>query len=389
LATLGQGSAELDRLVLVLSDLEMGAGGLADDCPHAGAIAERLVDYARSEPDRDLTFVLNGDVFDLLKTPVADHYPRHVTVEIALAKLERVAAAHPDFFERLGQALRTGRAERRAVLLPGNHDLEVLFPEVQARIRTLVGTDEAQLSFPGLGCSIGEAWIEHGSQGDILFRVDPERPFLEYEGHRILNLPWASVGLLEAVVGVHKSLWALDRVKPRQALFRLMPEVESLLMRLSRRYWARDFWRGFFLERDPLKVVSWTIVKEVLHRFRSRDADVSFGDYYRDAMRADLRHRVYVVGHQHRERRITDGEKLLLQTGCLRNEYLLEPDTGALRPAPKSYAELQMRGDRVLDARLIPFVSPPAPDGYVPEDLRALLPEVRKRLAELDRPFLP
>ena len=38
--------SDVDRLLLVFSDVEMGAGGVLDDFPHSDWLAELLADYA-------------------------------------------------------------------------------------------------------------------------------------------------------------------------------------------------------------------------------------------------------------------------------------------------------------------------------------------------------
>src|SRR5690606_19850451 len=101
-----------------------------------------------AEPFADLpvTVVFNGDTFDLLKTSYRGQYPTRITADVAVGKLTRIAAAHPGFFERLRRFLRHPGAPRRACFITGNHDLELLFPEVQALLRSLCGEG---VFFPG------------------------------------------------------------------------------------------------------------------------------------------------------------------------------------------------------------------------------------------------
>src|SRR5689334_16167221 len=81
-----------DRLLVTLSDIEMGSGGPWDDFPHDDHLAELILSYAGSEHrDHAVDLVFNGDTFDLLKTSVDGAYPHHITPAVALAKLDRVA----------------------------------------------------------------------------------------------------------------------------------------------------------------------------------------------------------------------------------------------------------------------------------------------------------
>ena len=104
-----------DRLVVSLSDLEIGPGGRFDDVPDASFVASVIRSYAEA-PFRSIAvdLVFNGDTFDLLKTPVDGGYPVHITSEIGVHKLERVLDAHPEFVEAV-QAFLRAAAPRRVV----------------------------------------------------------------------------------------------------------------------------------------------------------------------------------------------------------------------------------------------------------------------------------
>jgi hypothetical protein len=132
------------------------------------------------------------------------------------------------------------------------------------------------------------------------------------------------------------------------------------------------------VERDPLKRVSWEMIKEVALRLLAADADVSCGRFYVDALRSDARHRIYVVAHEHQARSLRIGEKTLLQTACLRNEYTLDPRTLEQQPCDKSIAEIRLVDDRAVDARLVQVATPLER----PVDLRMLRPVLKRLLEE-------
>ncbi|MCK6544740.1 hypothetical protein L6R52_02650 [Myxococcota bacterium] len=370
-----------DSLVVVASDIEMGAGGPTDDCPHADWLGERLFEYSRGKyRNIPVELVFDGDTFDFLKTSVQGRYPHHVTEELALTKLGRIVAAHPGFFGAIRAFLASAPDRRHVHFVVGNHDQELLFPRVQGELRRLVGE---QASFPGFRYERGELAVEHGSQGDVVFRVDPSEPFVEHEGRRILNLPWGAVGLLEIAMGYHATLHHLDRLRPRHRIFEALPEAKTLLLEASREYWLGRFWRGLVVDRDPLKRVSWPMLRDVVHRFWTHDTELKYSGYHHDALAADPRHRVLVVGHRHEADVHRFDGKLLLQTGCLRNEYHLALGDDRETPVPKSWAELRMHGERVVDARLVDVETPPAPKGHVPGSILELRPVVLRHLEEL------
>ncbi|RAQ95248.1 metallophosphoesterase [Thermogemmatispora tikiterensis] len=86
--------------------------------------------------DETVELVINGDCFDFLAAAPLRH-DRTRTVAQALEKLEQIIAAHGAFFEALAQFLR--QPQRRVTFVPGNHDIELLFPAVQQRLRQAVG----------------------------------------------------------------------------------------------------------------------------------------------------------------------------------------------------------------------------------------------------------
>lgn len=366
-----------DRWLVVASDIEMGPGGPADDCPRSEEIVEVLASRMPAEGAVDLVF--NGDTLDFLKTPYRGRHPRHITEAIALDKLERILAAHERFFD--GVAALLAREARTAHFVVGNHDLELWFPAVQDRLRARLGGD---VRFPGMTLSIGDVRIEHGSQHDPLFVFDASQPFIDHLGERILNLPWGAVGLLDAVLPWHAELYALDRIRPKQALFEVLPEAETFAITAARRYWLVDFWRDLLIHHDPLKRISGEMVREILRRFLKRDTEVSFGDAYLEELRTDPHHRVYVLGHEHREREVRFDDRTLLVTGCLRDEYVLDARTLRMEPKDRSIAEVRLEGGRAVEARLVRLPVSAGALASVPDDPRRLAPALLRSLRALN-----
>lgn len=371
------GRPDADRVVVVVSDVEMGSGGPTDDFPHTSFLADVIRSYATT--DRRVDLVFNGDTFDFLKTPLDGKYPIHIDAGAALRKLHGIARAHGVFFDALGDFLNSGHRERKVWFVTGNHDVELLFPEVQTERARLIGVPN-KVEFPGFELELGEVHIEHGSQADPLFRVDPARPFIEHQGRRILNLPWAAVALLESMLPLHPDLCFLERVKPRNELFALIPEARELLLKKARRYYGFEFWRDYLHGADPLKRLSWPMIKEVIYRFTSEDSEVSTGEYYHRALRSSDHQRLYVVGHRHEAEWCTYDDRKLLQTGCLRSEYILRDGGARCVPLPKIYAEVFMRDDTVIRSHLVELAPPPDPPGYVPQSIFDLRPIVSKLL---------
>jgi UDP-2,3-diacylglucosamine pyrophosphatase LpxH len=365
-----------------MSDIEMGAGGITDDFPQPEFLAQVIHRYSRYPHDLRISLIFNGDTFDHLKVSIDGHYPHAIDEDIALNKTTRILKTHHVVFEALAHFLAQAPNTRAVYFIPGNHDLELLFPAVQQAIAGAIG-DVGAVIFPGLSLQIGEVLIEHGNQEDKLFRIDPEQPFIDHDGREILNLPWGSVALLESILPYHPQLYHYDRIKPRREVLEHLPQMKKFLNTVAWRYWMRDYLRGYFRKTDPLKRFTWSIFKEVFLRMLLQDTDVSIREPYRKKLQQTQDYRVVVIGHEHEPYWWNHGDRKLLQTGCFRNEFILVPHPDGeprQRLLPKALAEIWMRDDHALCSQLIELESPPPPAGFVPESIFSIIPIIEQLL---------
>ena len=377
---------EADRLLVVMSDIEMGAGGRLDDFPHSDWLGDVLLAYGQERfDDLEVDLVFNGDTFDLLKTPWRGTHPHHITQEIAAGKLGLIVQAHPGFFDALGEFLAPGPDRRRAWFVVGNHDVDLFFAAAREGIRERIGAPRESVRFPGPEVDIGDVHIEHGSQADGMFVVDPLAPFVMHEGERILDLPWGTIGLLEMAMRLQPLLYHHDRLRPREVLFDLLPEVKELLRTVAFRYWTRDYWRNWLRHRDPVKKISWTLFKEIAYRLGTRDFELSISQPYRDRL-VQGDHRVIVIGHEHSPGLWSWGDRRLLRTGCLRNEFMLDELGAVQRPITKTWAEVYLQDGRTVRSHLVDADGPAPPPGWMPPSIFEVLPRVRELLAASDGP---
>ncbi|MEQ1501522.1 MAG: hypothetical protein ABMB14_04785 [Myxococcota bacterium] len=371
-----------DRLVVVLSDVEMGAGGVLDDFPHSPFLAELIGSYGE-KPYHGLPvdLVFNGDTFDLLKTRVDGVYPRHVTEAVALAKLDAVLAAHPAFLEGVRAFLSGGEEPRRVHFVIGNHDAELAFPAVQRRLSEAIG--RPGVWFPGFGVDIGDLRIEHGSQGDPMFQVDEHHPLTSWKGETLLDLPWGSVGVIDVMLPLQQQLYALDRVKPRPRVFELLPEVKDFLAAAFWRYWTREYLVDLWNRSDPTRKASWSMLKEVLYRFTTFDPDTAASAHYQKLVGEQDRYRVVVIGHHHAPGWWSWADRKVLQAGCLRDEYVIDRAGTVIGQLPKVYVEVFLARGRVVRSHLVEVDGPPPIPGHVPASILELRDKILPLLGDL------
>lgn len=365
-----------ERLVIIASDIEMGGGGPLDEFPQSAW----LVEWLHERPDAErVDLVLNGDIFDFLRTPVDGAWPRHIDAATALRKWDLMTKAHAEFLDGLTAWLASG-AHRHVWFMVGNHDLELQFAPVRAAIaERLVSLD--QVHFPGESVRWGELEILHGHTFDPMFTVDGP-PLLLHEGRDILNLPWGSVSLLDVVMPMLPALGPLDRLKPRERVFELLPEMKRLAQEVFWRYWTRDFWRDL-LDGDPVKRLSGAMVRDVVYRMGTADPEIAADRGLLEALAREDAPRVAVVGHWHRPAWHSRGEQRQIMLGCFRNEFELEPDGTIGRQLGNVHAEIRMRGDQVLTMNLVETMSPPPFDGYMPDHIDAFRPLIQQHLDSL------
>ena len=376
-------ASTIARRIVVFSDSELGVGGQIDDFPFDTWFGELIRDARKRTPSGvELVLVFNGDTFDFLKAPLRDGgLPRFVTADHALEKLEQMAEVHHDFFDSLGAVLRDKSARTRALFTVGNHDYDLVFPRVQTRLRELLGFPST-LSFVGEGIELGDAWIEHGSQEDTMFRFDFDRPTIEWEGTEVLNLPWGAVGTIDVALPVQHLFAHHDRMRPRGLVFELMPELRELLVGKAYRYWSREYLRRWVSRKDPLAQISWRMFREIAWRLGTANASLSVQERYRTRLR-EGGHRVMVIGHEHEASWYTWSDRKLLTTGCLRAEYGLSQDGGHETLLPAVFAELDQDADgRTIHSHLVEVPTPePWPD-WKPDSVYDVLPTVQAMLAE-------
>lgn len=158
-----------DHDVVLVSDLHMGAGN--DDPFVADEAFVALLGHLEArhaQATRPLRIVLLGDFLDFTVVEVAGRR-LDPSVAGALARLERIAAAHESVFAALARVAAAGVPLH---VVPGNHDLELLSSDVLAHLVALVS--------PGGGTVVLHPWMvhvegvlyaEHGHQHHDINRV--------------------------------------------------------------------------------------------------------------------------------------------------------------------------------------------------------------------------
>lgn len=151
--------------------------------------------------------ILNGDIFDfdsvmsLPKEPIykvnwletrRGLFPKQAK---SLFKIQVIMEEHRRFMDALAEFIRVGN---KVVIIPGNHDVELHFKEVQKKIRTFLNLNEeeqSRLVFTSwFYISNQDTLIEHGHQQDpYCVCENPLNPFLIDYNELSVRLPFGNV----------------------------------------------------------------------------------------------------------------------------------------------------------------------------------------------------
>jgi UDP-2,3-diacylglucosamine pyrophosphatase LpxH len=174
-------------------------------------IDESLVQFLAHIKDlakgKKVELILNGDIFDfdsVMSLPEKAIYkvswletrrglfPKQ---EKSLFKVKVILEEHKKFFDALGEFIREGN---ELVIIPGNHDVELHFPDVQSEILKALNLPEdhlARIRFTDwFYISNNDTLIEHGHQQDPYCMCEnPLNPFLLDYNELAIRLPFGNV----------------------------------------------------------------------------------------------------------------------------------------------------------------------------------------------------
>jgi hypothetical protein len=220
-------TADFERL-LVVGDAHLTAGPAAEDVQPASRALARFLEAVPRDSRATTRLLVLGDLLDFVRVdgPAGG-------VSAGLSKLDRIVDTNADVFAALGRSAAAGMA---IDVVPGNHDVELTAPELQARFREhatrLSGVADAGAAIrfhPWIVYLPGVLYAEHGQQyhdlNAFLTILSPPRGDDRFElplGSRIeLALADVSRSIDPRATGVPslRRLIAALRAHPRRALF--------------------------------------------------------------------------------------------------------------------------------------------------------------------------
>lgn len=346
----------LQKEIIVLGDVEMGAGNLTDDFISDNALSKLILKLSKRPHPVD--FVFNGDTFDFLKCPFLEKegklvYPRHITKEISLKKLELIHQAHKRVFLAWKKFLCS--PDKQIFFIVGNHDFDLVSTAVKEKLKKIIG-HSSRVHFLGRKYESNRVYAEHGQQHDFLNRLNLRRFFLRYKGEIILNIPFVSLGLISQMMKVKEEHPFLERIYPRSLLFQIHPQTVKKLTLHSAAYLLKSTlyypWRYFF---DP----TYTFPTGLFHEFYRRvkavhwDVDEVLHSFKKEWSGGLKKNKIYVLGHVHKKLVEDKDGVIIIHPGSWRDEYELDEKTRKLTALPKRYVQVLVHADGSLEPQLI------------------------------------
>ena len=352
----------MPKLTLLFSDIEIGAGNETDDFIDDELLSETIRSHFEESKKYPADLILNGDIIDFMKCPYHGKYPRHITEKVSIGKLESIHKAHPLFFQVLTDWLYESKSNR-VIFVFGNHDFDLIFPGVQEKIKDIVAgnskTYRERILFPGFEFTDNLVHVEHGSQLDRFFRVDPEK-FVEFQPNKFveepfLMLPWGYNALYDNFIHIKEDYPILERLIPRLATLEALPwNLKKKLYVDSMLYMMKGFFYTQFKHwDDKLYRFHPRVFYAYLLTFLKQEFELKITTNARRKLKQN-KFKVLSIGHNHSGAlRETQQGNWILNTGNWRDEYKFLPLKRVFEAKSKSYGYVLHTPGQIIEITLI------------------------------------
>jgi predicted phosphodiesterase len=331
----------VEKEIVILGDVEMGAGNLTDDFISDNALSELILELHQRPHPVDL--VLNGDTLDFLKCPYFKHnqliYTRHVTEQVSLSKLKLIYKAHQRVFNALRKFVRNKK--HKLYFIIGNHDMDLIYKGVQKEIRELLGK-KRNIYFK-MKYNAHQVYAEHGNQYDFLNRFNTRRLFLKYKKETILNPPWINFSLMSKFMDLKEEHPFAERISPKPTLLDLHKAVTKKITKKTITHFLKSiFYYPLRYMFDPTYSYPREIINEIYRKFKKNhfDVDKIVNVFKLKKWLTIRRNKIFVLSHDH-DKYIEDKDgRVIIHPGSWRDEYELDKETRKLTPIPKRYVQI-------------------------------------------------
>lgn len=219
-------SHDWKKLVLVISDLHLGAGkqlrgrrNLLEDFHFDSELIDFITFHASGEhEEKTVELVINGDFLDFLAVPYVEFFDDEFwSEEACLEKLRIIMKAHRPVFQALKQFV--SKPNKSIVYIIGNHDAELIFDSLKAEFKAFFGKEledritirndlHTHVPIPGV-------YIQHGHQYERAHEFDPETSIVDAQGGGRFFIPsWGSYYVINVINRYKQERPHINAVRP-------------------------------------------------------------------------------------------------------------------------------------------------------------------------------
>ncbi len=297
------------KRIIVVSDLHIGMGRIyggkinyKEDFIYDTDFYDFLRWWVNDSKGMEIELVLNGDIFDVIKST---HREGKVYKRDVFKFLDECIVGHKTFFEALRNFSFEGG---KITYIIGNHDQAFASPDIQSVLveKTGVGFNFIKRKYIQDGI-----WIEHGNIYEAINRTDVNQVWVkDKNGEEILNMPWGSRFVVEVVDSFSFDRPYLDRWRPlgKAMKWGIMFDTKITLLFLIRALKFLIKNKKFYdpKRRRFFRVPLGTLPDAMGHKIVDRSALVIL-------RKPDVK--VLVMGHTHKAMIIRKGEKIYMNSG--------------------------------------------------------------------------
>jgi UDP-2,3-diacylglucosamine pyrophosphatase LpxH len=325
---------KIDKTILVLSDLHLGAGPHVDGKPNVledfhydEELVDFLIYFSTGEfVQRDVELIINGDFFDLLAVPFIPFYDDdYWSEEAALHKLKIITKAHEEVMNAITNFCSI--KNKKIIYIIGNHDGECILQSLRDHLMSFI-EDKNRDSFNIISPENGEYTpykgivVKHGHEYEIANKFIPSNSIIEdNEGKRYFLPPWGSYYVVRVINKFKEQRDHINAVRPIKR-FLINGMIYDTLYTL-RFIFANAFYFVFvrfivfFKQGHKMKDVLAHAISE-LELFR--DYESMTEDYFEENPETKL----LIMGHTHSPSyKIYAGGEIFLNTGTWTDMYYI------------------------------------------------------------------
>jgi len=280
-------------------------------------------------------------------------YLEHITENIALEKLDNIYNSHKSVFNAMKHFLANDK--HRIIFIHGNHDYELLFPEVQKKIKELIKGENVLFKMNHFDSRV---YIEHGHQYDVYFRYDPKKVFKDYNGKKELNIPALFSGFSAYFMDSKEWHPFVERIDDRLNLSRAAPQINSRMTYLLVRFFVYQILFSIynFFVRGYILAYFRAIATSLWNLFKG-NMDVGVKTVLSGLKKVPKTAKVVIFGHAHGKiSEIYDKTKqrvFVLDTW--RDEYSFSDNLKYLVPKTKRFAKIIVDDNDKLKVTLFDY----------------------------------